>query len=306
MKEQENVERYLRGEMNDIEKSAFEANLQHDENLKNAVEFQRQLIEQLKSRANAEQQINAAKEELAQAEGNKGDWNEETASQSELETTLVTQIRTRALVEEQIMRAREEMEEERADKQMTISMRPRRKLIGYVTFAAAMIAGVVMIWQPTQLSNDAFVEKYAGLVPTSTTISTTTNDLVRGNYTLIEGMTAQESEIAIAAIKQIAARDYPNAEKLLQSIESLHEKNARLYFYLGLSRLLQKKDCVGIFEELNRDNVSFGADVLYYLSLAYIQNGNLSKAKTAIQKMQALYPHQSSLSKAMLKELRWF
>lgn len=91
-----------------------------------------------------------------------------------------------------------------------------------------------------------------------------------------------------SAFDSYRADDYAAAEKKFSRLSAQHPESVEAAFYLGVCRLFLKQTA-GAVEALERAkrvaDVSFSADVAWYLSLAYRQAGESAKARALLSQL---------------------
>ena len=254
---QNNIERYLQGQMTDAEKSDFEKDLEHNDLLREQFELQREIINQIKSRAFVNAQLEMTRGEVE----NDGD---------ELEQKIVTQIRNRAFVVEQINKAKGEVKKGR-----TI------RLVRVALSVAALFLGVVFIhgiWQNSQME-----KLYAG------------NFEVYENYLSQAGILRGENQqgqadsmIAIAMLSYENKR-YDEAIKLFDRIIKLSGEKPEIQFYKAISLLAMNKnrEALTLLNELYKKPKEFAyyEETRWYLALANLKIHKKQRANELLNEL---------------------
>ncbi|MDA8894948.1 hypothetical protein N9I98_01125 [Flavobacteriales bacterium] len=180
---------------------------------------------------------------------------------------------------------------------------------------AAIIIGVVFIlWQPHKYSNEEFLAFYLEKTPMELSFNAQ-NQLVRGDGISIEGFSLTESDIIQLALIKYNDGDYLASSELFSQVPDLFNHNIDIYFYAGLSDLYANNTARAIisFEKLALEKREFtkksrisNDDVLYFLALAYVQNGAISNARSLLNKITSNSPDYLKDKPNILGNLRWF
>lgn len=175
---------------------------------------------------------------------------------------------------------------------------------------AASFVGLVFVgWQPGRLSSDNFYDKYATNYEKAVDFKQVGGIPSRGDYYLLPKFNMEESKTIQDALSAFHEEDFKKASDLFQSIDKLQNKNVEFYFYAALSELNlgKSKEAVRMFEGLlNQDELDFHTDLLYYLSMAYIKEGNNRKARKTLKRLENIDENYLDKDSRILKELRWF
>jgi TolA-binding protein len=240
---QNKIEQYLHGQMTDAEKRDFEKEFENNELIKAQLELQREIINQIKSRAFVNAQLELARVEVEN-------------NSDELEQEIAMQIRNRAFVDEQIKMAKGEVKKGRTIQLVRIAMS-----------VAALFLGVVLIhgiWQNSQME-----KLYAG------NFEVFENDITgTGTFRGTTNQTGLDTLFNLA-LTEYERKNYVEAEKQLSHILTLDTKNYVLCFYLGVSQLANHKtnEAIGTFEKLYQQPKEFAyyEETRWYLALANLK-----------------------------------
>jgi len=190
---------------------------------------------------------------------------------------------------------------------------------------AAIVMGVVFIlWQPHKYSNEEFLAFYQEKNPMELSFNVQ-NQLVRGDGISIEGFSLTESDIIQLALKKYNDGDYLASSELFSQVPDLFNHNIDIYFYAALSDLYANNTARAIIslellEKLSRsydyetswrfieelESSVSNNDVLFYLALAYVQNGDVRNARALLNKISSNSPDYLKDKPNILGNLRWF
>jgi TolA-binding protein len=272
---QNKIEQYLQGKMTDAEKKDFEKELGNNDLIKAKLELQREIINQIKSRAFVNAQLAMARVEVEN-------------DSNELEQEIATQIRNRAYVDQQINAAKSEVKKGRTIQLVRIAMS-----------VAALFLGVVLIhgiWQNSQME-----KLYTG------NFEVFENDLTGiGTFRGTTNQTGLDTLINLA-LKEYESKNYIEAEKQFNHILTLDTKNYELRFYLGVSQLANHKtnEAIGTFEKLYQQPKEFAyyEETRWYLALANLKIHNKSAAENYLKELIQLEGFYYDKAKELLNQL---
>jgi hypothetical protein len=223
MDKQIKIERYLLNQMSESEKADFKIDMHNDPKLKEQVELEAQIVEQIQNQAFVDDQINKAKEELKQekferyltdrmTESEKADFEDELKNnpllkeQFDIEAKIVDQIKDSAFVNNQINTAQKEIKKGRS-----IRMR-------YYSIASMAAILVLVFVTPILYNNHKF------------------NNLYKENFTSIDSRQisgvnrsgTSPDEQFITALSNMGNGKMQDARIIL---EELHKEPPRFKYY---------------------------------------------------------------------------
>lgn len=277
---QNKIEQYLQGHMTDAEKGDFEKDLADNDLLRQQFELQREIINQIKSRAFVNAQLEMAKSEVEN-------------DSDELEQKIVTQIRNRAFVVEQINKAKGEVKKGR-----TI------RLVRVALSVAALFLGVVFIhgiWQNNQME-----KLYAG------NFEVYENDISQAGIFRGENQQSDADSMLTIAMLSYESKRYDVAIELFDRIISLSGEKPEIQFYKAISLLAMNKnrEALTLLNELYKRPKEFAyyEETRWYLALANLKIHQKSVAgnylKEIIQLEGFYYDKAKELERNMNKFYR--
>jgi hypothetical protein len=257
---QNNIEQYLQGQMTDAEKSDFEKDLADNDLLREQLELQQEIINQIKSRAFVNAQLALARVEVEN-------------DSNELEKEIATQISSRAFVDKQIDIAR------RANKKIKLRVIYFRA----TSFAASILIIFSLFIELKKPSKKEFLSHYSyDLIIDGYESNMNKNDE--------RGLSNTEETALRLAEKNYINKNFEATINILDKINSLETKNPKLYFLFALSNLNQGNYQIAI-ESLNKllknKNIEFYDEALYFSAIAYYMNYNSTKARKQIKKLKS-------------------
>jgi hypothetical protein len=303
MDKQDKIEKYILNRMSESEKADFEIDLHNDPLLKEQVELERQIVEQIRNRAFVDEQINQAKEELNQkkfesylrgqmTETEKTDFENELQNdpllkeQLELEHKIVEQIQDRAFVDEQIVTAKKEMK--------------KGKTTRMIYYSVASIAASFLLFFFGQgiYQNNKFDNLYASNFKTYTNDYVITDGINRGDVKI--------DSLLLTAMSAYEKKDYANAE--IQFNQLLSEKDSpNIRFYLAIAQLETNETEIAIktLDALHTQSAYFDyyEQTRWYLALAHLKNHKKSTAKKYLNELVAFDGNYLDEAKNLLDEL---
>lgn len=185
----------------------------------------------------------------------------------------------------------------------------RLKVLRIVS-VAAIFTGLLgfFIWQPTRTPNEIIFNSYAASIPISISIEKT-EDPLRGIEYLIPGLTYRESEIAFEGVSFYHNDAFKMASEALESISDLQEKNLDLLLCLSISQLMsdQTEKAITNLEYLRSVSTYKSINnVKYYLSICYIQENKIIKARRLLWDLKKNKGKYSKKATDILRKIRWF
>jgi tetratricopeptide (TPR) repeat protein len=173
--------------------------------------------------------------------------------------------------------------------------------------AASLIGVILLLWQPTKVTNRKAPELYAYVAPDKIELIKT-GDQLRGTEYAVPGMSYQNSERAIEGLTYFDSGDFKDAVGPLEGIDSLNY-HPEILFYLALAQLKsnQNSEAIQNLEYLTSiKNFKSSQLVYYYLSLGYIQSGEIVKARRILRSIIENKQQYSKTASEILSKLRWF
>lgn len=254
---QNKIEQYLQGQMTEAEKSDFEKDLADNDLLREQLELQKEIINQIKSRSFVNAQL-----AMARVEGEN--------DSNKLEQEIATQIRNRGFVDQQINAAKGEVKKGRTVQLVRIALSVAALFLG-----AILIHG---IWQNSQME-----KLYAG------NFEVYENDLTgTGTFRGTTNQTGLDTLINLALI-EYERKNFVEAEKQFSHILTLDTKNYVLRFYLGVCQLANHKtsEAIATFEKLYQQPKEFAyyEETRWYLALANLKIHKKSAAKNYLKEL---------------------
>lgn len=185
----------------------------------------------------------------------------------------------------------------------------RIKTFRTLSIAASIVGVFFMAWQPGRLNNSDYLKKHNQEFSSNITFGTMDNVVVRGNDCFLSGFESEECEIIKKGIESYDVKQYVEAINQFNQIESLDQRNLELYFYLSISQYFADytEEAIQSLEKISKHNkFKYHADVLYYLSLAYVKDNHNNKARRTIKTLKNNYPSYYQNKKDLLDDLRIF
>jgi tetratricopeptide (TPR) repeat protein len=173
--------------------------------------------------------------------------------------------------------------------------------------AASLIGVVLLLWQPTKIPNKKAPELYAYVSPDKIELIKT-EDQLRGTEYLVPGMSSQNSESAIEGLTYFEIGDFKNAVGYFERIDSL-DSHPDVLLYLSIAQLKSNRsiDAIKNFEYLASIKDFKSSELVnYYLSLGYIQSGEIVKARRILRRIIENKRQYSKEASEILSKLRWF
>jgi len=173
--------------------------------------------------------------------------------------------------------------------------------------AASLFGVIFLLWQPTKIPNKKAPELYAYVSPDKIVLIKT-EDQLRGTEYLVPGMSPQNSENAIEGLTYFDTGDFNNAVGSFERIDSLNY-HPDILFYLAIAQLKSNRSIEAIknFEYLT-SRIDFKSTELayYYLSLGYIQSGEIVKGRRMLRSIVKTNQQYAKAASEILTKLRWF
>jgi len=272
---QNNIERYLQGQMTDAEKSDFEKDLADNELLREQLELQQKIINEIASRAFVNAQLEKARGEVE----NDGD---------ELEQEIVNQIKNRGFVNQQINMAKGEVKKGRTIRFVRIAMS-----------VAALFLGVVLvhgIWQNNQME-----KLYAG------NFEVYENDLSQIGIFRGENQQSQADSMLTIAMQSYENGRYDEAIELFDQIISFSGDKPEIQFYKAISLLALNKnrEALTLLNELYKKPKEFAyyEETRWYLALVNLKIHKKSVAENYLKELIELEGFYYDKAKELLNQL---
>ena len=186
----------------------------------------------------------------------------------------------------------------------------RKKVVINILMAAVLIGIAYILWQPFKMGNNAIFETYAVTYPSQSVLGLTSETRnIQGDTCILENLSFEECLKADDALKLYDKGQFGNAKDLLNEILVPKDKNIDLLLYLAFSQLKTDEVIASIenFEFLKGlDNYKYVDEVNYYLAVAYIKEGELSKARKILHEIEESDSKYQNEANTILKQLRWF
>ena len=194
-------------------------------------------------------------------------------------------------------------------KGMSVRIITLKKTFWYsVSIAAVLIAFFIFV-QPQKLSNSKISEQFAYYIPFEKEVYILSKELTRGEECSLPNLSALECKEAKSALIQYNNKEFEQAKRSLSKILARRKKNNELLFYLSLCQIETNELKFGIenLEYLQDQNMSeYIDDINYQLALAYIKNGQNSRARIELKKILSDNGKYAGSARKTLKKLRWF
>ena len=303
MNAENNIERYLSGEMDETERLEFENAIQNDPFLNDLLELEKLIIEQIRNQAFAEEQIKTAKEELKQekferylsgqmTETEKTEFENDLQNnlllkeQLELEKSVVGQIRNQAFVHEQIITAKKEMKNGRSIKMALYTITS----IAAVFLLFFVINGI--------FQNQKYETLYAAAFEVYPNDLMDTGANYRGDATI--------DSLLLSAMAAYEKNKFTEAEVLFYEVLKKNE-NPEIRFYLAVAQLETGKTELAI-NTLNSlysqpKDFPYYEQTRWYLALAHLKLHQKSEAKKYLEELVAYENEYWDKAKEMLRKL---
>lgn len=178
-----------------------------------------------------------------------------------------------------------------------------------VALAAVFIGAVLLVWQPFNLSREAYFDKYASVYPNQLNIRQDQQETLRGAQADVEGFNGQESELIVKAMENYEEKDFETAARIFEKVPRLQNKNQKVFYYHALSELFagNYSEATEKLQPLVREgDFVFRSDAMYYLAMAYARQGDEAKARSVISSLKEEDPDYLDDKPDILKDLRWF
>lgn len=180
----------------------------------------------------------------------------------------------------------------------------------YLAATAALIITVLLIWQPQKESDSKIIDKYLVAIANPYVFDSIGEEsTLRGEECEIENLTWEECELARKAMTFYEKDNFERASQILDKLLIPRGKSNELLFFLAISQL-KSGNSGGAIVNLKYlstfESFIYNEQVDYYLALAYIENGDRKKARQLLKRIKDNSGAYSSISKNILKELRWF
>lgn len=297
------IEGYLSGEMDETERLEFEKAIQNDLFLNDLLELDRLIIEQIRNRAFAEEQIKQAKEELKQekferyllgqmAGTEKAEFETELENnpllkeQLELEKSVVEQIRNRAFVEHQINVAKKEMK--------------NGKSIKMTLYAITSLAAVFLLFFVINglFQNKKYENLYAAAFEVYPNDYVDTKANYRGDATI--------DSLLLSAMAAYEKKNFAEAE-IQFALVLQHNENPGIRFYLAVTQLENNKikEALQNLELLynNPENFRYYEQTRWYLALLHLKMQQKKEAKKYLEELMENEGKYWDKAKEILKEI---
>jgi tetratricopeptide (TPR) repeat protein len=183
------------------------------------------------------------------------------------------------------------------------------RIVKGMALAAVFFGVIFLVWQPFNLSRQAYFEKHASVFPNQLNIQDSQEELLRGEQIGVKGFNTSESELILKAMEEYEARSFETAVEIFDKVPDIRNKNHEVLYYYALSELFAGSDSEAIekLKSLSRsDEFAFKTDAMYYLAMAYARRGDEAQARSVIKKLQEEAPDYLNDKPDLLKDLRWF
>jgi hypothetical protein len=283
-----NIERYLSGEMDETERLEFENAIQNDPFLNDLLKMEKLIIEQIRNQAFAEEQIKTAKEELKQEKFERYLLDQMTGTEkAEFETDMennpllkeqlelecdivqqIQQIRSRAFVEHQINVAKKEMKNGR--------------IIKMTLYTITSIAAVFLLFFVINglFQNQKYETLYAASFEVYPNDYVDTEANYRGDATI--------DSLLLSAMAAYEKNKFSEAEALFYEVLRKNN-NPEIRFFLAVTQLENNKPELAI-SALNGlysqpKDFRYYEQTRWYLALAHLKLHNKTEAKNYLNEL---------------------
>jgi hypothetical protein len=301
-----NIERYLSGEMDETERLEFENAIQNDPFLNDLLKMEKLIIEQIRNQAFAEEQIKTAKEELKQEKFERYLLDQMTGTEkAEFETDMennpllkeqlelecdivqqIQQIRSRAFVEHQINVAKKEMKNGR--------------IIKMTLYTITSIAAVFLLFFVINglFQNQKYETLYAASFEVYPNDYVDTEANYRGDATI--------DSLLLSAMAAYEKKKFTEAEVLFYEVLNKND-NPGIRFYLAVAQLETGKTELAI-NTLNSlysqpKDFPYYEQTRWYLALAHLKLYQKSEAKKYLDELVDLEGYYFDKTKELVFKL---
>jgi hypothetical protein len=301
-----NIERYLSGEMDETERLEFEKAIQNDPFLNDLLKMEKLIIEQIRNQAFAEEQIKTAKEELKQEKFERYLLDQMTGTEkAEFETDMennpllkeqlelecdivqqIQQIRSRAFVEHQINVAKKEMKNGR--------------IIKMTLYTITSIAAVFLLFFVINglFQNQKYETLYAASFEVYPNDYVDTEANYRGDATI--------DSLLLSAMAAYEKKKFTEAEVLFYEVLNKND-NPGIRFYLAVAQLETGKTELAI-NTLNSlysqpKDFPYYEQTRWYLALAHLKLYQKSEAKKYLDELVDLEGYYFDKTKELVFKL---
>ena len=173
--------------------------------------------------------------------------------------------------------------------------------------AASLIGLLFLIWQPSKISNTEAPELFADISPERVKWIEIENQY-RGIEYLVPGMNFENSQKVAEALIHFENGDFEKSATILELIENIREY-PDILLYLAISQVNSNRNSVAIENLrflLSLANFDSHELASYYLSVAYVQNGNIIKARKVLRKIVREKQNHHEKASEVLSKLRLF
>ncbi len=174
----------------------------------------------------------------------------------------------------------------------------------FVAVAAALVI-LFLIWQPQKSSNETIFIAYANPEKAYFDYGTSASRATRG-------IKPQDYVLIAKSLGYFNSKEYSKAAENLNDIFN-KTKDEEVQYYLAISLLKSGNidDAIVLLMNLNKlidqnQDIKFTEEVPYFLSLAYIRNGEKGEAKELLNKLILSNNKYTDEAKEILKQIRWF
>lgn len=169
----------------------------------------------------------------------------------------------------------------------------KRKYIGYISLAAAVILVLFVIRLLVPFTDkDRLYQSYYEPLQASSYIQRNTGPLPLSGFE--------------DGIRSYMNGDYPNSIKILSGVENARDSNPAIRLFLGLSYMgLEQYETAGVvLEDLINSSSQYVPEGLWYLGLCYLKTGDIERSREMLSRLEAFDGFYKKDSQALLRKLR--
>jgi len=270
---QDKIDKFLLNQMNSVEKKNFIAELDNNPELKKTVDIQKLIIDEIRERE-------SFMSILEEAENSGEIISYKSTSSTKAEETSIKKHRISQL-----------------DYRWTLSI------------AAAIIGIAFIVWQPHKSSNQDIFNTYTLAYASSNILESDNTIETRGGNTYFENLNPSDNSKISEALDLYNNQEYSEAKSIFEQVLDPRSKNNELVLYMAISELRSNDIDNAINNLIYLDSLSnyvYKDQVDYYLSLSYIKNNQINKARRLLTNIQKSDSEYAATATEMLKKMRWF